>query len=169
LPGTEIKAKPGIICGLIVQGTIIVNGTGDQKVIFVDEAIAEITWKGIRVEGTGNATIDNTVITRAKRGVLVNGGTATITGCILKNNEVGLHVYDTVPPGQLPKVSVSGCSFQDNILYGIKEDEEGRPQVINCLFSGNNIDYYSATEPDLTMEELNQLNNITEESLKNRQ
>ena len=112
--------------------------------------------------------INNAAITKAKRGVLVNGGTATITGCIFKNNEVGLHVYDTVPPGETPKVTVNGTSFLDNILYGIKEDEVGRPRVINCLFSGNNMDYYSATEPDLTMDELNQLNNITDESLKNR-
>lgn len=168
LPGTVIKTQPDTNFGLMIRGILNVTGTVDQKVTFGEENVAQITWKGIRIEGAGNATINCAAITKAKRGVLVNGGTAMIAGCLFKNNEVGLHVYDTIPPGETPRVDVSGSSFLENTKYGIKEDESGRPRVINCLFSGNNMDYYSATEPDLTMDELNQLNNITDEGLKNR-
>lgn len=54
-------------------------------------------------------------------------------------------------------VTLKNTTFSQNTLYGIKEDQSGRPVVINCVFNGNGYDYYHETLTDLTMEQLNAL------------
>jgi hypothetical protein len=44
--------------------------------------------------------------------------------------------------------------FKNNV-YGIKEDESGRPVVKGCRFSGNGVDYYHLELTEISMEQLN--------------
>jgi hypothetical protein len=142
LPGTAIIAEDN--SSLIVQGSLKIQGGR-----FSAASGATGGWNGIYLEGTAN--IDQVTIEDAIRGIsAVGSASITISNSILKLNQVGLHVYGTRP-------EVRNCSFQENSLYGIKEDEGGRPLVISCSFFGNGMDYYHETLTEITMDELNQI------------
>ena len=150
LPGTQV-----IVDGtsdseftLDIKGTLKIQN-GNQTVSFGSSNGQVNSWKGIYLEG--QATLDGVIIRDAERGLtVVSGSTASMSNCIFQNNQAGLHVYGTSP-------TVRNCSFLDNSVYGIKEDEGGRPVVKGCTFSGNGMDYYSETDTDLTIDELNQI------------
>ena len=148
LPGTQVIVYGNIAADgfykLDIQGNLIIQGAG-QPVTFSSST----GWKGIYLEG--QATLDSVIIRNAERGMtVVNGASTTITNCTFQDNQVGLHAYGV-------KSMVSNCTFLNNTLYGIKEDEGGRPVVVDCRFSGNGMDYYSETDTDLTIDELNQI------------
>ncbi len=142
-PGTEIIVSEG--SSLIVKGALnmqggklsAANGTTDG-------------WNGIYIEGT--ADISGVTVEGSVRGItIIESAQVTIEGCIFRGNKVGLHVYGCKP-------TVNNCSFLDNTIYGIKEDEGGRPLVIDCRFTGNGMNYYHETLTDISMEELNGIN-----------
>jgi hypothetical protein len=142
-PGTEIIVEAGY--GIQVKGSLKITGGG---VTFRSTGGQVNDWQGIYLEG--EATLNGATIRDAERGLtVVSGATAALTHCVFRNNQVGLHVYGTTP-------LVESCSFLGNTLYGIKEDEGGRPAVKGCAFSGNGMAYYSETDTEITIEELNQ-------------
>jgi hypothetical protein len=142
-PGTEIIVEAGY--GIQVKGSLKITGGG---VTFRSTGGQVNDWQGIYLEG--EAALNGVTIRDAERGLtVVSGATAALTHCIFQNNQVGLHVYGTTP-------AVNDCSFLGNTLYGIKEDEGGRPAVKGCTFSGNGMAYYSETDTEITIEELNQ-------------
>jgi hypothetical protein len=144
---------------LIVEGTLIITNDTGQNVVF--QPFEGTTWKGIQIRATGNAQLYKVIISGAKRGLAIASGTATLTNCIFENNETGLHVFDTTPQSygdENPKVTATSTSFLNNTLYGIKEDGTARPQMWECSFSGNTMDYYSAEDTELTTDELNSIN-----------
>ena len=152
LSGTQIIVDSDPVTGntftLDIQGNLKIDGAG-QAVTFSSTTGQVNGWKGIYVEGT--ASLNQVIIQDAERGLaVVNGATATITNCTFQNNQVGLHVYGTQP-------MVSNTSFMNNTLYGIKEDDGGRPVVINCQFSGNGMDYYSELATEINIDQLNQI------------
>jgi parallel beta-helix repeat protein len=146
LPGTEIIVDTG--CSIDVKGNLNIQNSS-VVVTFRSSSGLPNSWKGIYLEG--QATLNGVTIQDAERGLtVVSGATATLTNCIFQNNLVGLHVYGTTP-------TVSKCSFLNNTIYGIKEDENGRPVLTECIFSGNGINYYSEIDTELTIEELNKV------------
>ena len=152
-PGTQIIVNPDPVTGtagsLDIQGTLTIQGAG-QVVAFSSATGQAGDWKGIYVEG--QATLDQVLIRDAERGLaVVNGATATITNCTFQNNQAGLHVFGTQP-------TVTNCSFINNTIFGIKEDNGGRPIVTGSLFSGNVIDYYNENMTKITIDQLNQIN-----------
>ncbi len=53
---------------------------------------------------------------------------------------------------------IKGCIFQENMLYGVKEDDEAAPIVIECSFIMNSgIDYYEDQLGIIGIEQLNAL------------
>lgn len=152
LPGTQIIVNSDPFTGnsytLDIQGNLTIPGAG--QVSFSSPTGQAGDWKGIYVEG--QATLNQVLIQDAARGLaVVNGAAAMITNCTFQNNQAGLHVYGAQP-------TVTNCSFINNTLYGIKEDNGGRPIVTGSLFSGNGIDYYSEIMTGITIDQLNQIN-----------
>jgi hypothetical protein len=150
LPGTQVIVDAISDNGytLDIKGTLNIAG-GGQTVSFGSSSGEAGSWKGIYLEG--QAALDGVIIKDAERGLtVVTGATAALNNCIFQNNQTGLHVYGTIP-------AVSNCLFLGNTIYGVKEDEGGRPVVTGCTFTGNGMDYYSETDTDLTMDELNQI------------
>lgn len=151
-PGTQIivdgTADTGYSHSLLVQGNLVIQG-GDQGVSFGSVSGRAGEWQGIYLEGQAN--LDGMTIHHAIRGLTVSDGAlARITNSVFEDNQVGVHVYGSMP-------SIVNCTFKNNVFYGIKEDEGGRPTVINSRFSGNGIDYYHENLTELTMDQLNQL------------
>ncbi len=149
LPGTRVivDGNPEETA-LNVEGTLTIQG-GTQNVTFSSAIGTPDCWKGIYIKGQGN--LEGVIIQHAIRGItIVDGANVSVSNCILQNNKVGIHVYGVKP-------MISNTSFLNNIWYGIKEDSGGRPNVINCLFSGNGMDYYMEDLCGITMENLNEV------------
>ena len=150
LPGTQVIVNGTADSGFTIdiKGSLNIADSG-RTVSFGSSNGQVNSWKGIYLEG--QATLEGVIIRDAERGLtVVNGSTASMSNCIFQNNQAGLHVYWTSP-------TVWNCSFLDNSVYGIKEDEGGRPVVKDCTFSGNGMDYYSEKDTDLTIDEVNQI------------
>lgn len=133
-----------------IKGTLIIPG-GEVVIGLPDNETG--LWRGIYIEG--RAELNGATIKQARRGLTaLESSTVNITGCIFRENEVGLHVYGSSP-------RIIDCSFLENTIYGIKEDKGegsgGRPVVINCRFGGNRYDYYHQDLAVITLEELNGL------------
>ena len=106
-------------------------------------------WHGISING--KAVIEGVTVVHALRGLTVaTGADVTVVHGIFQNNNTGVHVFNSRP-------LIKNTTFSQNTLYGIKEDHGGQPVVINCVFNGNGYDYYRQTLTDLTMEQLNEL------------
>jgi hypothetical protein len=143
--GTVVQVKQG--CNLRVSGelTAIDPGKGVQ---FAGESPVS-TWQGIRFDGAGTGTLDGVTVNRAVRGVACTGnGSIILKNDTFSQNDTGLHCYSGT-------VKVTGCTFQDNTVYGIKEDNGCNPMIENCIFQGNGINYYDQNLFELSVEQLN--------------
>jgi len=154
-PGARIvierdPAGAGYDYALIIKGTLIIPG-GEVVIGLPDDETG--LWRGIYTEG--RAELNGVTIKQARRGLTaLESSTVTVTGCVFRENEVGLHAYGSSP-------RITGCFFLENTIYGIKEDKgeesSGRPVVIDCRFGGNRYDYYHQDLAVITLEELNGL------------
>lgn len=152
LPGTQVivdgTPENGYFHGLRVKGSLAVQG-GEPAVSFSSVTGQAGGWKGIYVEG--RAELSGVTVRDAMRGLLVTEtGNVTVSNCSFQGNKVGVHMFQAKPV-------VNNCLFQENTVYGIKEDQGGRPVVMNCRFVGNGINYYHETLTDITMEQLNEI------------
>jgi hypothetical protein len=151
---------------LIVDGTLIIDGTEANPVTFsyVAGSAPFAAWKGITI--SGHATIDHINVKNALRGVSVlTGATVTIMNTKFIHNQVGLHIYNDLPV-------VTGCRFEQCLWYGVKEDaippSGDRPVVRACVFTQNGYDYYHDRLKNITMNKLNEINGNTADADKNR-
>lgn len=155
LPGTSITVRGlpvegGSNHGLIVEGSLRIGdeASSEQVSIRLDENGTGY-WKGLYI--TGDAVIHNLLLEDAERGITAVGNSSVlVNNSLFRNNKVGLHIYGSTP-------EIRETVFENNLLYGIKEDNGGRPLVSNCLFAGNGIDYYHQELTGITMEELNSI------------
>jgi PKD repeat protein len=147
LPGTEIiidgvPGETGYDHALIVRGTL--NAGAGTKFTSVTGTAGG--WKGILVEGEAN--LEEGAISYAERGVAaLDGAKVSLEGCVFEYNLAGVHAYNCNP-------EIGSCVFKNNV-YGIKEDESGRPVTKDCRFSGNGVDYYHRELTEISMEQLN--------------
>ncbi len=153
-PGTEviidgIAGDSGYYHLLEVAGELEINGQTGNEVVISSVKNQVDSWQGIKI--SGQAAISGLDIKEALRGLtVIETGQATIQDSVFRNNKVGLHVYGSSP-------ELIGTQFIDNLLYGIKEDNGGRPIVIDSTFTGNGIDYYHQELNKITIEELNNI------------
>lgn len=155
-PGTEIivdgiPGETGYNHALIVRGTLNA-GTGTS---FTSVTGTPGGWRGILVEG--EAILDGVTIGHAERAVAaLDGSNVTLKNCIFENSLAGVHAYGASP-------LIDSCLFRNNV-YGIKEDEGGRPVVKGCRFTENGVDYYHLELTEISMEQLNGIEGNSENS-----
>jgi hypothetical protein len=132
-----------------VFGKLIIEGTATNPVMIGDAAT---TWNGIRLESCDpGSRINYAIIEGASAGLVVYRSQAAISGCVFKKNNIGLHVLACNP-------LVQNSAFQENLVYGIKEDDGASPAVTGCVFSGNiAADYYEDKLAIISMDTLNEL------------
>ncbi len=156
-PGTQvlIDTTPegsGYNHQILIQGELVAGITDGSSNEVVSISMVEAgtgNWQGIHVEGTANLT--NVVIEDALRAItVVNQAELKLIDSTVSDNVIGVHVYGTRP-------TIERTLFKNNSRYGIKEDQGGRPIVINCIFDDNWIDYYHQKLSRITMDELNNL------------
>ncbi len=149
--GTNIKLPAGK--AFKINGSLLVNGTQGNQVT-LSSINEQQTWQGIIVSpGTGEITLEYAIIENAVRGITLNNRYADIRNSIFRNNQAGIHLYDSSP-------LIENCQIINNEIFGIKEDGECEPILNGNLFS-NNIagDYYDSKLTVLSPEELEVINN----------
>jgi hypothetical protein len=93
-------------------------------------------WGTILVSGT--ATVGQADITGADRGLTANDGSVvSLTNTSLHGNAIGLHVLGT------SVTTATGLTIVNNSVYGVKEDNGGRPILVNSTIRSNFRNYYS--------------------------
>ena len=131
---------------LVVEGSLIV----ENGVSFVSVTGEAGGWKGIEITGSGN--LFGVIVQHAERGVaVIDMADVVIEKSIFKDNKVGIHLYNSKP-------LIKGTLFENNIWYGVKEDQHSEPRLINCVFDSNQINYYHEILTEITDEKLNQIN-----------
>lgn len=154
LPDTKIIVDgiPGVTGyyhQIEIKGELEIKGKDDSKVQISSVNNKMNSWQGIKVSGL--ASINGSEIKDAFRAITIDEtGQAEISSTTFKENMIGIHVY-----GSRPKITA--CIFNDNQLYGIKEDNGGRPIVINSIFSNNGIDYYHLELNKISLDALNDM------------
>jgi hypothetical protein len=149
-PGTEVivEGSPG---GNGLDGALLIEGNLDAGtgVSFHSNSGLAGGWRGVTIEGT--AYLSGVTIKDAERGLtIVESAQVIVADCTLVANYVGIHVYGA-------QLVIRNCWFQNNLWWGIKEDEGGRPVMIGCRFTGNGIDYYQDEMTKITVDELNEI------------
>jgi len=84
---------------LIVNGTLNVNGTSNNKVTLNFQYPQWVPVNGIKneikVNSSGHANISHANIHNAYTGIYINQGSATIDNCLITNGYSGIHLYNT--------------------------------------------------------------------------
>ncbi len=147
-PGAQViihrnPGETGYDTALIVNGVLQAY---DWAGIAAADGTLEGGWQGIFVYGT--ASFKNVWIQHALCGVGINNGAdVTITGGTISENQIGIHVYHSSP-------AISNTEIRANRRYGIKEDG-GSPNVANCTFSGNGMNYYHTADTRKSIHNVN--------------
>ena len=143
--GTMVKI-PGNKA-IIVNGNLAVSGSPGQEIIFSTDSLNR--WQGIRInQGSTGVSFDHAVIEKAERGIALIRRNGSFRHVILRDNQVGVHLYQTSP-------LISYCQFIENELYGVKEDGDCRPELLENTFSGNRAGaYYDSVKTIVSPEEL---------------
>jgi hypothetical protein len=156
VPGTDLE--PAEI--IIENGAFLVHeGNAGYKLL---EGSA-VSWNGILLKGTGN--FEGIEIAGARRGLTVTSSAVLdeINNCLFINNITGLHLLKS-------GIFVRGSEFTGNKYYGVKEDNNASPTMLNSVFSGNGIHYYDSELTVIDMDTLNGLGgnsgNIEKSNLK---
>lgn len=88
IPSGVVLKFSGVESQLLVNGSLIVQGTAAARVLFTAALLEPVkgAWEGIKVvNSTANVSIEYADIESAKRGVSATGGVITIKNTIIKN------------------------------------------------------------------------------------
>ena len=97
-PGTKIKAHAS--ASLIVQGTLIAEGTEYHPIVFSSDinGAAKGYWQGITLANKTNASFKHCEIRDAEIGVLTeDNSNVAILDCKIENNLVGIGAFNSEP------------------------------------------------------------------------
>ncbi len=92
-PGVTVTFQNGSY--LKVDGTLNVNGTSSNKVVFDFVNTNWSTLNGIQINESGTANIDNAIIKNALNGVYVNAGVLNLNNSEIVNCYRGIYLYRT--------------------------------------------------------------------------
>lgn len=134
---------------IIVFGRILIEGTAEQPVIFGGDTTA---WGGIRlISADPGSVLRHAHIYTATAGLVVAESDLTAEDCLFARNRIGIHLLNSAP-------MLKGCILQENLVYGVKEDDGAAPVVIKCRFIKNlAVDYYEDQLGIIGIEQLNAL------------
>jgi hypothetical protein len=132
---------------ILVNGKIIINGTTGNPVMIG----GSIYWNGIRIEQADpGSLIQGAVIQKSSVGLVIYNSAAQVIDSTFSNNDIGLHIVHSNPV-------VQNCIFQNNSIYGIKEDDGAAPSTTGCSFLNNGAaDYYDDKLGIISVDTLNQ-------------
>lgn len=117
---------------IIESGASIVHqGNAEYR---LENQASDKLWDGLEIHS--NTDLNNISVSGATRGIaLVGSMSPSIAELTLSDNLIGLHLFEASP-------YVSDCTFEDNIHYGVKEDQNALPVMVDNVFIDNGYDYY---------------------------
>jgi len=118
-PGTELKFET--VTSLIVNGSLIVSGSSQDRVIFTSNNINQSAgnWQGINIGDGGIVTIDYAVVEYAANGVYFNSGSGgSVTNSRITNNQYGIKAEgDSISESKNPFPIVTNNSIYNNANF----------------------------------------------------
>lgn len=153
--GITLRLKPGTKMDftgkykVLVYGKILIEGTSGNPIVIGANTDA---WDGIRlINSEAGSLIRCAEIHSASAGLVVSESELSIENCLFKGNRIGLHILKASP-------TVKSCTFEENLIYGVKEDDQATPTMKDCRFINNlTVDYYEDELGIIDMERLNKL------------
>lgn len=126
---------------LIVNGTLNVNGTSSNEVVF--DFVTKSGGNGIKVYSGGSANIDYAEIKNADYGLYINGNSddvdVEIKNSNIHNCSYGVNTFYDV------NLYVKNCIFEDNTSYGISLTYGGSIRLTgNHIYDGGGIGIHTA-------------------------
>ncbi len=136
MPGTRVLSQAGDIFGhdqalILESGGILAVGVGAE----FDSAFDGESWAGITAQN--GLTLEGVSISHAQRGLVLLPGSYTVSlkDCTFSDNTVGVHALNDA-------VWMENSAFENNLHYGVKEDNGVNPVMIGNFFRNNGFDYY---------------------------
>ncbi len=155
-PGVVVKFDTSAL--LIVEGSILANGTANDSIIFTSDSSNPYPgiYKGINDEGGdtiafrycrfsfgNNGIVGSTTFTIVHckftfcvTGIAEGAYKITVDSCMFTNN------YDGIFGGSGNSGPVYWCEFRNNSNAGIDCVGNGADSIINCVFVSNNVGAY---------------------------
>jgi photosystem II stability/assembly factor-like uncharacterized protein len=131
-PGTIVKFYPS--AQLIADGVLNAVGNATSHVTFTSRDQAELSWRGIRLNGS--RTGDRIEYADITVGLYVNHNSgASITYCLITGAKIGIHLYDYPGPLPLLPTTIRNNEIQQSRIVGISVDKE----VSNVLIQDNTL------------------------------
>ncbi len=154
-PGAELRFEAGL--SLVVNGKLIINGTAQNRAIFISSQVQPVTgsWAGIEVEGGGVVIIDYVVIEHAINGLYFKAGSdGSVSNSTIRYNGDGVEIQGasspTIGSGNVitentngihlvgkeevnPTASISNNQIYSNVTYNVFADSftGGMNNVVN--------------------------------------
>lgn len=155
--GITLRLKPGTKMDftgkykVLVYGKILIEGTAENPIVIGANTDA---WDGIRlINAEAGSVIRYAEIHSADAGLVVSESELLVENSLFKGNRIGLHILNAAP-------TVKSCIFEENLIYGVKEDDQAAPTVKDCRFINNlTVDYY---EDELGIIDVKRLNELGE-------
>ena len=136
---------------LIINGSLKIMGTEEERVHF--NSSSQKNWHGIKINPQSEEIdLQYAVIENALRGIAFIECGGKVDNLIFRNNQHGIHLYQAYP-------EISNSRFVDNAFFGIKEDGDCSPILIDNVFLNNRVgDYYHSRRTILSGDALEELN-----------
>jgi len=141
--------------GILVNGTLTIDGGVTLQAL----AGQSQGWGTILVEGNAIVNADGgskVTIRDAERGIAADStAKVQLTNTTLANNLTGIQVLKNAT------VTMTGCNITENTVYGVKEEEGGRPTVTGTMIKDNLRNYYQWDGGLININQINALGNNT--------
>ena len=136
---------------LIINGSLKIMGTEEERVHF--NSNSQKNWHGIKINPQSEEIdLQYAIIENALRGIAFIECGGKVDNLIFRNNQHGIHLYQAYP-------EISNSRFVDNAFFGIKEDGDCSPILIDNVFFNNRVgDYYHSRRTILSGDAFEELN-----------
>lgn len=150
--GTTLTIQAGTVIYMTAGSSLKIEGNlqaSDSNKAIVFKSEDGSLWQGLLIGGSGTVTLNGVTVQGAKVGIACVGtGQVNLSNTVVQNCQSGLHAYSGT-------IKASNCTFKNNQIYGIKEDNGCNPVLTGCQFQGNGIHYYDEKLYNLTATQLN--------------
>ncbi|MFH1148712.1 MAG: right-handed parallel beta-helix repeat-containing protein, partial [Pseudomonadota bacterium] len=131
-PGTTINFSDST--GLYINGVLIAAGTAEAGITFTSASSGPVpgSWKGIIFGSTALdiSIIENATVEHAECGITSDYAAPLLNNILVRNNKTGIYFFQG-------SAKIHGCTFEDNVDYGLRLYLSKDTEIYDCAFAGN--------------------------------